>query len=43
MMDGRNSLPPYRHATAVYDAAIAGLPSLIAYGGWKKIRHAIPT
>ena len=33
---------PYKQAIAAYDAAIAGLPSQIAYGGWQKICHAIP-
>lgn len=33
---------PYEPAMAAYGAAIAGLPSQIAYGGWRKIRPVIP-
>jgi len=29
-------IPPYRHAIAAYGAAMVGLPSQIAYGGWQK-------
>ena len=32
---------PYKHAIAAYGAAIAGLPSQIAFGGWQKKHHAI--
>ena len=32
---------PYKHAIAPYGTAMAGLPSQIAYGSWKKIHHAI--
>jgi len=46
MADGRTwqkaQIPPYKHATVPYGAAMAGLPSQISYGGWQKIRHAIP-
>ncbi|RDY14200.1 hypothetical protein CR513_00760, partial [Mucuna pruriens] len=33
-------IPPYKHASAAYGTAIAGLPSQIAYGRWQKICHA---
>jgi len=29
----------YKHAIVPYGAAMAGLPSQIAYGGWQKFRH----
>jgi len=45
VINGRWQKPkisPYKHAIVPYGAAMVGLPSQIAYGGWKKIRHAIP-
>ena len=46
MADGRiwrkaKSLP-YKHTIVAYGAAIAGLPSQIAYGGWQKSAMALP-
>ena len=42
-MDGvtwqKAKIPPYKHATAPYGAAMAGLPSQITYGSWQKVRH----
>ena len=43
MVDGRiwqkAKIPPYKHTIVAYGAAIAGLPSQIASGGWQKICH----
>ena len=29
-------IPPHKHIIAAYGAAITGVPSQIAYGGWQK-------
>jgi len=38
---GKTKILLYKQAIVAYGAAIAGLPSQIAYGGWQKNCHAI--